>query len=492
MAFDDSIERKYERAFAQLGEVSPVFPAEAKDEMARMIEQIVRTDEHLADIASMDQTAAVRGGFAAEEAHAESFNLDAILKGKKFRAATDRYEEWRALGFGRNDSSTDVIVHQDGVPLHRAQIKYNGTAKQTATEMRQLGPDGTPKYGANDSLVGPSDQINPTDGSPSVGDHLERAKLKNAGTRPAVSAAADMAQGRATTRIEHDGASSQKMSLKEARALGRDTRAGREYRQAYQDQFQAASTLKHMAHAAKGAAAISAISSGVFNTVACCKLVAEGKMTEGQAVVKIAAEVTSSAADSAIKAAGVTGAQSLMVRLGGQQAVAQLAKQGASSLLRSNAVTVGVIVTIDVVKDLVRLAAGKISPAHFEERFGKNLLTTSAGVLGSSVGMGIASASTLAFAPLAGAIAGGLVAGLAMQFAIEHGIEKPYREILEDTARTRDSMRLLAHVSQRMLEGQAVFQAFLVEDAKLEADFYRQVARIDEAGDEMTKAIDKL
>jgi hypothetical protein len=492
MASDDSIERKYERAFAQLGETNAVFPAQAKDEMARMIEQIVRTDEHLANIVSTGQTDAIRGGFAAEEVHAESFNLDAILKGKSFRAATDRYEEWRGLGFGRNDGATDVVVHQDGVPLHRSQLKYNGTAEQTAAEMRQLSPDGTPKYGANDSLVGPSDQISPTDGSPSVGDHLERAKLKNASTRPAVSRAADMAQGRATTRIEHDGAGSQDVTLKEARAIGRGTEAGRERRQAYQDQFQAASTLKHMAHAAKGAAAISAISSGVFNTVACCKLVAEGKMTEGQAVAKIAAEVTASAADSAIKAAGVTGAQSVMVRLGGQQAAVQLAKQGVGTLLRSNAVTVGVIVTIDVVRSLVRLAAGKITPAQFEERFGKNLLTTSAGVLGSSVGMGIVGASSLTFAPLAGAIAGGLVAGLAMQFAIEHGIENPYREMLEDTARTRDSMRLVAHVSQRMLEGQAVFEAFLIEDAKLEGEFQQQVARIDEAGDEMTTAIDTL
>ena len=87
---EEPIETRYARAFSQPGAVQSIFPYAAKQEMFQMVEQIVRTDQHLEKIISTAQTAPVKAGFGGEELHAESFNLDAILKSKAFRAATER------------------------------------------------------------------------------------------------------------------------------------------------------------------------------------------------------------------------------------------------------------------------------------------------------------------------------------------------------------------------------------------------------------------
>ena len=60
---DDSIEGRYERSFLQIGRKNPAFPAQAKQETARMMEQIARTDCHLV-----------------EQVHTDTFNLDTILE----------------------------------------------------------------------------------------------------------------------------------------------------------------------------------------------------------------------------------------------------------------------------------------------------------------------------------------------------------------------------------------------------------------------------
>ena len=80
MADDERIEKKYEKAFSQAGEVNPYFPVNAKIEMAQMIEQGIRTDNNVFPRITTNQDIAVKAGFVAEEVHAESYNLDAILK----------------------------------------------------------------------------------------------------------------------------------------------------------------------------------------------------------------------------------------------------------------------------------------------------------------------------------------------------------------------------------------------------------------------------
>ena len=48
--YDDSIERKYEKAFKQAGYLLPGFATNARHEMAQMVEVIARSNENINDI----------------------------------------------------------------------------------------------------------------------------------------------------------------------------------------------------------------------------------------------------------------------------------------------------------------------------------------------------------------------------------------------------------------------------------------------------------
>ena len=68
-------------------------------------------------------------------------------------------------------------------------------------------------------------------------------------------------------------------------------------------------------------------------------MVREGKLSEEEAVVEILVETASSAADSAVKAGSVVGAQSLLVRYGSEKVLIDtLSKQGLKSLAKTNVV----------------------------------------------------------------------------------------------------------------------------------------------------------
>lgn len=488
---DRPLERSYQKAFDDLGAIQSVFPVAAKIEMAKMVEQIARSDSHLNKIINTDQGLGIRAGFAAEEVHAESFNLDSIFKENKTRAYTDDYSEFFKHGYKDKDPRVDTILTDGTDVLHESQSKYYQNAEETAKTLRQLGKDGKPKYGDVDSHVGPSDQINPTDGSKNVSDHARRTALKEEykGERPQVAKAARNVERKATDRLQHDGVESTPLSKKGAEKIAK---GDNEFRDEIHSKYQTSSTIKQMGKAAKGAACISAVASGTLNTVMYLKMVREGKISEGEAVLKIMGETASSAADSALKAAANTGAQSMLVKHGSTETAKLMAKQGVRSLARTNAVSIAVICGIDLIKDMVRLSAGKIDSKQFEERNGKNLFQTSASVMGASVGTSMAGGLSWSIAPLLGGMAGGLIAGIAMSMAIENHIEKPFRELVDNTAAVEESMRVFQEVSDRLVKGQKVFQAALVEEAKLDRQFASQLRNVDDAGRRMSNSIDKL
>jgi len=217
-------------------------------------------------------------------------------------------------------------------------------------------------------------------------------------------------------------------------------------------------------------------------------------MSESEAVIKIIGETASSAADSALKASANVGIQSLTVRFGSRELTKQIAENSFKNLLKTNAVTVGVICGIDMIKDLVSLSAGKMDIQEFETRNGKNVLNTSAGVMGATVGTSIAASLPLtgAWVGVAGGIVGGLIAGLAMQFAIENHIEKPYQELVSNTAALAQSMQIFQQVSENIFKGQMVFAAFLEEETELNVKFENQSKHLSIAYDKMKNAIDKL
>lgn len=133
--------------------------------------------------------------------------------------------------------------------------------------------------------------------------------------------------------------------------------------------YKTASTLQQMGKAAAGAVAMSAVICGTLNVVRYIQMVQEGKLSEEEAVIEILVETTSSAADSAVKAGSVVGAQSLLVRYGSEKVLIDtLSKQSLKSLAKNERRCRGGVCAIDAVKDLVTLGLGKLSREEFFER----------------------------------------------------------------------------------------------------------------------------
>lgn len=486
----DEIGREYERRIANASGGNPVFSYVAKEQMRAMGEQIMRTNTNMARISGTDQSIGVKAGFAAEEFHAETFNLDAVLKNDKVRAYTDKYSEFHEAGYKLNDTP-DIVVMKDGATQAEAQLKYYKDAKTTATEMRQLNPDGTHKYEGMD-LIGPSDQISPTGGRSSISDEAGKARLKNQETRPAVADAAKAVEEKTSAVLKHESVESTPLSKADAENIARNSDADIKTR--IENQYKTASTIQQMKKAAVGAAAMSAVVSGSINTIRYLTLVNQGKLSTSDAVIKIVAETAASAADSAIKASVITGAHSMLIRTTGQVGVVPLAQQGLGLMLRGNTVTVAGLCAVDAVKDLVLLAKGGITTEIFYERQGKNIMNTSASVMGGSLGAVAFAAmgTSTILVPAIGGIVGALIAGGAMSFAIENGIETPYREISTNAKLMQDSARILDDISRDIFQGQMMFESFLNTDRVLDKYFNDAVATTMETMISMRSSINRI
>lgn len=503
---DDNIENKFERVFTQIPSLHPLFPASARRQMAQMVEAISRSNENINNILSTNQSAAVKGGFLAEEFHATTFNMDAVLNGDNARAYTDRYAEWSQYQWDGNSLTTndipDVIVSRDGQITTTAQSKYNYSPEETARQMSQT-KDGAPKYGKVDQLIGPKDQINPKGDVVSVQEHAEAkaGALKSTGGDSAEIQAYEQTAVKSTDTLKDGKSSSTALSKTDADAMGSgDTSKLKNI----ENKYQTKSTLKQMGNAAVGAAALSAVVSGSINTIHYVQLAREGQLTAKEATIKIVGETVAAAADSAVKASANTGVQSLMVRYGSEKvAMEALAKQGLKSMMKSNIVTIGVVCAIDAVKDLVLLGMGNITKEEFFERQGKGLMTTSSGVVGGSLGMAGATSvaailgagsGTLAMtaASLVGGLSGGMIAGLATSLAIENGIEKPYRDLVSNTATLHAAARELDRVSRVALQSQTLFFQYLQVNAELEKTLQDQFDRINHAGAHALDAINRI
>lgn len=499
----ENMDNKFEKAFSQLGETNPIFPIQAKKQMADMVEQIARSNENILSRSNTNQGVAHKAGFIAEEFHAETHNLDAILNNDGTRLYTDQYkEEWTKQGYKGNDNP-DLIAVKNGEVTHKSQSKYYKDAQTTATKMREL-KDGKIKYENMDSLLGPSDQINPQDGKPSIKEQAHKTELKEntPDGREKVREAAEFVKEKATDKINTGKSESASLSKKEAEDLAKSPEDSKK-KNDIENSYQTKSTIKQMKQAAVGAASISAIMSGTYNTVRYCKMVKDGIITEEAAVYKIIAETASSAADSAIKASAVTGAQSLLVRYGSKELVGKLTEQSLRGMMHSSVVTVGVVCAVDAVKDLVKVGSGKITIDEFYDRQGKNVLNTTAGTMGGAVGysVGVAAATSLGYAAgstslvlmgALGGISGGLIAGMAMQIAIENHIEKSYSDMVRNTENLHQSMLLLEQISVNMFQGQLIFTEFLKEEERLDKNFAEKINNINVSGLRMSSAIDSI
>ncbi len=498
MPANEPVEKKYDKAIRDSLALNPVFPYDSKLQMANMVEQIIKSNDNIKNFLSHKTTSSHRGGFIAEEFHAETFNLDSILKNKAYRAET---------GFDKNlisnnDQVVDIAVTDGSKIVLKAQSKFMQDAGTTSHKQSLIDKESlSPKYESADIALVPSDQVSAVreHATDSAARHRIKAdNLADIDSNPLVERAHrakadayDQTAKKASGTIEHDGVKSTKLTKDEANTLGDGSLDKLEKTQS---SYQTSSTLQHMQKAAVGAATMTAVVAGSINTLTYLKQVRDGKISTTEATIKIIGETAAAAADSALKASLITGAHSTLVRITGQATIVPLAQQTLGSMFRTNAVSAGVVCAVNAVKDLVLLAKGEITTEQFYERQGKGVLNTSAGMMGASLGVAAlpAAGAAITMAPLLAGFAGGLIASVAMNFAVENGIEKPYREIVENTETLRDSAAILEDLSRSALNTQIAFGRFLQTEAELDFALKRVANQGTESTVKMRSAIDRL
>ncbi len=462
------------------------WPDSANQQMMAMVDEIARRSDYIRDIIGTAQSIPIKGGFVAEQLHAETYNLQKTLENKLARAITDRNPEWSTFGLRQNDPTTDIAIVDTGNITHKAQVKYYQDSQNTANAMRDV-RDGSHRYWNQDSYIGPSDQVHPQDDSPSIADFAHRAKLRNAETRPNVAAAAERVEDRVTDRLD-DG--SCPVSKHEAHEVAKNSHEGQELRSDYQDGYMTKSTIQQMQRAAASAAGIAAIMAGTLSTFRYLQLVREGKITTSDAVVGIIKNTSVAAADSALKAGVAAGAVSVATRLSAET----VAAQAVSNMVGKSGIAGAAVCAVDFIECMVMVAVGKMTPAEMETRTGKNILQTTAGIWGSSIGISVATSLgvTAGLATFMSGMAGGMIAGIAVSIAIENHIEKPYREIMMNTETLTETVAVMCNTAEAISIGQKAFSAFFIEDAKLGNLTNNQLILVKKAGGEMKTAIDLL
>ncbi len=472
------------RVLSSLVAANAAWPKSAQDQMLKMLDEIVNRNEHVQNIIGTNQSIPIKGGFALEEIASETFNLESILQNKTARALTDRDVNWP---LGVNDPVSDMVIMDNGRILHSSQAKLFKTASDTAKAMREVRPDGSHHYQGADSFVGPSDQVNPLDGSRSISEELHRTALKNSKSRPHVANAAEHVEGRVSDTLQYDSIESRPFGRGETHDVARSNSDGSELRRSYQNDYMDKSTLHQMQNAAIGAAAISAVIAGTLSTAKYLKLVKEGKITQGEAIKGIIKTTAASAADSALKGAAAAGAVSVVTKL----AAGTVAQQAMGSMLARGTIGGTAICAVDAIQCMVMVASGKMTLAQMETRVGKNVLQTAGAVIGSSVAVSIATSlgASAGLATILPGIAGALIVGVAVTLAIENGVEKPYREVLANTAALASAGKAMQECSEVMSYGQKAFVGFLVMDSNLDQATQNQFQRLDDLGHDMKRAI---
>jgi len=418
-------------------EVCTIWPAEAADQMGKMIEQCNLTDHILSTDGRIAGNAplATRAGFSAEEIHAETFNLDAILKQKNVRAFTDRYPNSPLSG---NNPTNDILITKDGKIVKGVQLKYYKNGNATANAFRDI-RNGENHYGKTDAMLGPSDQLQ------DIKNSAWRTELKNRETRPQVAEAARNVRKKITDHLNEDGVDSKPTSRSVARKIASGTDEGKKLHRKIQNEYKVNSTVQKTMQAAGSAAVATSIIAGTINTVSCLDKVQKGEMSIQDALRYILRNTAIAAGDSALKAGGATAAVSMTARIVPNLFHGTVLQTN----LASGAVAGTAICAIDIAECLVLVAAGKMTWRELETRMGKNMFQTSAGVTGASIGAAVgAPAGPLGM--MLGSLIGGMIGSMAMTVAIENHIERPFREIMDNTQNTVKMEHAMLSVIEQM------------------------------------------
>lgn len=397
-----------------------IWPSQAVEKIGDMIEEIRRAESLMTRISSTAQSDAIKGGFAAEAFHAESFNLDAILKDKSVRAFTD---EFANSPITKNHQVHDIVVMRDGEQILGAQSKYFANADKTQNAFRST-KDGVHRYAESDVFLGPSDQIDGIRAS------AQRAHLTNSETRPEVSSAAEKIRDKVSGRLEVDEVRSTPLSKRGAEQMGSGSNAGKTLHEDMQGGYLNAATLQQSARAASSAAVITAVTAGCINAFQCLRQVRSGEISEEQAVRIILRDTVIAAGDSALKAGVATASVASAARALPGLFVGTAFKRS----LATGGVATAAICVVDAVQGLVLFAAGKISSQELETRVGKNALQSGAAVVGSAIGASLGALGGPVGAFIGG-LAGGVITSLAMTIALDNNIERNFNLTLDATGK---------------------------------------------------------
>lgn len=458
-------------------DVCHIWCREAAAEVSKVTEQIQFTDAQVARITSTAQSLPHKAGFAAEILHAETFNLDAIIKDERVRALTGQHP---GSTLSNIDSTTDILLTDGRSADIRTQLKYYRNPEETQKALRET-IDGLPKYKEADQHIVPADQLD------SVKESARKTQLRNMDKRPHVVDAAREVEAKASARLELDGVHSKELSLEDAKKIASGDQEGEILRREIETEYLNASTLKHSWRAAKSAAMISTIVTGTVNTVQCLKLVQEGKMRSDDAVKYILWNTSIAAGDAALKAGAATAA----VSIAAQTLPAMFQGAAFQASLATGSVASVAICTVDLVQCLVLVAAGRMTIAELEDRMGKNSLQTGSAVLGSAIGATIGAPAGPAGVYI-GSVVGGMIASLSTTIAIDNHIEAPYRETLATAEALVRSHNILAESAAILALSQQAFTSFRVGAAHSEQTFSDHMQKIDAQHDAIQQAIDRI
>ena len=458
-------------------DVCHIWSREAAGEVGKMLEHIDHADRRLSDIARTAQHASVKGGFAAETLHSETFNLDAILKDREVRAFTDQHA---GSPVRINDPTTDVLLVDGNGDVLKAQLKYYKNGDETHKAFRST-EDGVPRYKDADLMVGPADQLDEVHAS------ARRAQLKNGESRPHVADAAREVESKATDRLSHGGAESKPLSKQDADILARgdeqSSTAHAKTQQGYLDN----SCLKHSLRAAGSAALVTGVLAGAINGFQCLKLVQDGNMSRQEAVKYILSRTTIAAADSALKAGAATATVSITAR------VVPSLFQGSlyQTAMTTGALAGAAVCAVDMVECLVMVASGHMTMAEMETRTGKNAFQTTSAVVGSAIGAALgAPAGPVGI--FLGSMLGGMIASLATTIAVDNHMEAAFRDAVAAASALVESQSILVDAVDYLAVSQACFIEFRREMDASALAFDRTMGRIADQSQSLRDAIGKL
>ena len=468
---------EHKKALVQSISVCPIWPDEATQRVGRMIGEINQSNSIMGSISATRQNTAIKGGFAAEAFHAESFNLDAIMKDKDVRAFTDGF---RQTPLTRNHPTHDIVVMKDGEQVLGAQLKYFKDADATQKAFRST-RDGVHHYEQADRFIGPSEQIKGIQAS------AHKTVLKNQQTRPEVAKAAEKVRDCTVGQIEVDGVQSTQLSKTEAEQLGAGTRQGKDMHRRMQDDYLNKVTAQQSLRAAGSAAIITAVTAGCINTFQSIKLVQEGELSAEQAALRILRDTAIAAGDSALKAGAATATVSLAAR----SLPSLFSGSAFQTSLASGTIAGATVCAVDLVQCLVLFAAGKMTRDELETRTGRNIFQTGAAVVGASVGSSIGALGG-PVGMLIGSLVGGMIASLAMNIALDNHLEKPFQRTLLATEQLVAN-GVGAHGALRYLQhSQAYFAEFQQGLLLSERHFDQQIKTMQAQGTRLKDKINKL